>query len=127
MIFGTKIPARTMRAPSSGNFIQHLPNPPTTPTFTVREFMGVILNAVRPFYGATTMFKNDIYDLRLVFADWPQGVTEEFPVRGGDYIVLPMGTDANGNTIFRSYDIRGQESFPGSHIEIYVGATPRGQ
>ncbi|MGI0133598.1 MAG: hypothetical protein ACREBW_01395, partial [Candidatus Micrarchaeaceae archaeon] len=103
MIFGLKIPARTMRAPeSTGSPVQHLPSPPQVQDFTVRSFMGTILNAVRPFYGASTMFGQDIYQLRLVFADWPQGVTEEFPVLAGDFLVLPMGADPNGDTIYRT-------------------------
>lgn len=128
MIFGIKIPARTMRAPEgSGNPVQHLPNPPSVSDFTVRQFMSIVLNAVTPFYGVDKMFGEDVFQLRLVFADWPQGSTEEFPIQTGDFVVIPMTTDLNGNTVYRTFDVRGQNSHPGSHIEIYVGATPRGQ
>lgn len=115
------------RPPGGGPSTQHLPSPPQVPVFTVRQFMGTILNAVRPFYGVTQMFGIDVYQLRLIFADWPVGITEEYPVQAGDTITFPQGMDNNGNPINHSYQIVGNEQFPGSHIEIYVATTPRGQ
>lgn len=86
--------------------------------------MGIILNPVRPYYGLDKMFGNDVYQTRLIFADWPSGVTEDFPVRAGDHIGIPWGTDNNGNPITRWHNIIGADFFPESHIEIYVAVEP---
>lgn len=117
MNFGEMIPATTTRQPlGAGVRAQHLPNPPTIPSFTVRKFGGMILNPVVPEYGNTSMFGNDVWQLRLIFADWPTGSAEDFPVQAGDNITIPTGT----------YSVRGVNVFPEQKLEIYVSVVPAG-
>jgi hypothetical protein len=91
MIFGKKINAEIWRA---GNRI--FPDS-TYPVFTVRSFLGDIFSVIRPVYGTTTMFGNDIVQLREVFADWPNGLENDedrvdAPIIPTDLLVVKIRT-----------------------------------
>jgi hypothetical protein len=110
MIFGKKIPAKIFRSNSDTGVTDQILPSTEIPVFTVRKFMGVILQGLRPETIVSPPFGVDPHQLRLVFADWPKGLSEDFPILSSDALVID---DAN-------YAVVGALFFPGSHIELYI-------
>ena len=109
MIFGKKIPAQIIR-----NNAVVFPSD-QYPIFTVREFLGVIQHQLQPEFYLGQPFGEDPANVRVVLADWPNGLVDDNPI-------VPQGTTLNYKGRF--YAVLDALPVAGDHIEIYVRVTP---
>jgi hypothetical protein len=108
--------ASIQRPPGAVPYGQTASQSTVIPTLTLRGLpMGAGINQF--LFPASTTFMQDTFGVSvqqpaMVIADWQAAWTSDFPIKPKDHLTL-----ANGSV----YQVHGVRTYPGDHIEIYIG------
>lgn len=109
---GLPVLAHTERRPGALSPGQRAGSTVHLTQLTCRQLLGTLLQPVSAQlvieqFGISAA---NVYQLRRIYADWPAGNAEDFPVMPQDQLVLPAG----------SYTVVGVQPFPGDHLLLLV-------
>lgn len=109
---GTLVAASTLRNPApgaSGKPTQRLA------VLYLASRLGTVFEPVSSQFVAD-LFGASVQMPARVRALWPSGITEQFPVRPNDFLVVPATSTTPGGT----YSVHGVQPFPPRYLVLYL-------